>query len=127
MQHRSGEETMAYRSVISGIVSGVAMIMMASRAADAQIDNMVPPVGSLMWHYECKAGAQCPTRCTVKGTELFSTGNFQSLTILQIPNQVYWIRVNTGQANVDYVVQADQVACSISGATLMSAKSAPRP
>ena len=118
---------MACRSMILGIAFSVMMIMTAPRAVNAQVDNMVPPVGSMMWHYECKAGAQCPTKCTIKGTELFQTGNFQSLTILQIPNQVYWIRVATGQSNLEYVAQADQFTCSISGATLMSAKSAPRP
>ena len=99
-----------------------ALVALAPRVVNAQVENMVPPAGAMMWHYECQPGAQCPTKCTVKGTELFSTGNYASLTIVQISNQGYWFRIDTGQTNVDYVAQADQVICSIVGATLKSAR-----
>ena len=98
------------------------VVLVSPLVADAQVENMVPPAGAMMWHYECQPGTQCPTKCAVEGTEVFATGNYLSLTILQIPNQVYWFRINTGQTNVDYVAQADQVICSVVGATLKSVR-----
>jgi hypothetical protein len=106
--------------LVGAVAFGAVAIL--PRMANAQVDNMVPPAGSMMWHYECKTGTQCPTKCAVRGTELFSSGNYVSLTIVQIPGQVYWFRIDTGQGNVDYVAQADQVVCSMAGATMTSAR-----
>src|ERR1043166_6881592 len=86
-----------------------ALAVLTPCEVDAQVENLVPPAGAMMWHYECQPGTQCPTKCTVKGTELFSTSNYVSLTILKIPDQVYWFRIDTGQTNVDYVAQADEM------------------
>ena len=110
------------RSLLTWGAALSALAVLTPCEVDAQVENMVPPAGAMMWHYECQVGTQCPTKCTVKGTELFSTGNYVSLTILQIPDQVYWFRIDTGQTNVDYVAQADQVICSVVGATLKSAR-----
>ena len=101
----------------------IALLALGSpRPAHAQADNLSLPQGSTMWHYQCKAGIQCPTRCSVKGSELFSTSEYVSLTIAQIPGQVYWIRIDTGQTHIDYIAQGDQVICSIVGATLASTR-----
>jgi|SRR5215216_3602519 len=90
----------------------------APEMLNAQSGNMVPPAGAVTWHYQCKSG-ECPTRCTISGTELFSTGSYFALTVVQLPNHGYWVRIDTGQKNIDYVAGTDQLACSISGATLM--------
>jgi hypothetical protein len=110
------------RSLLTAGAALSALVALAPRVVNAQVENMVPPAGAMMWHYECQVGTQCPTKCTVKGTELFTTGNYASLTIVQISNQGYWFRIDTGQTNVDYVAQADQVICSIVGAMLKSAR-----
>lgn len=89
----------------------------AAAAADGQVDAPNVPPGAIPWHYECKGG-DCPTKCTVNGNELFQTGGYASLTILQLPDRRHWIRVQTGQTNIDYVIQADQVWCTVTGATL---------
>jgi hypothetical protein len=65
---------------------------------------------------------QLPDKVCRRGTELFSTGNYISLTIVQLPSRSYWFRVDTGKGKVDYIAQADQVNCSIIGATLISAR-----
>jgi hypothetical protein len=92
-------------------------------AANAQMENITPPSGAMAWHYECKARTKCPTSCRAKGNELFQTADYRSITILQMPNQGFWIRVDTRQANIDYVgAQVDQVICSIAGATLIFAR-----
>jgi hypothetical protein len=96
--------------------------LLAVGPANAQTENLSMPTGSTTWHYECKPGTQCPTKCAVGGTELFSTGNYTSLTIVQLPGRSYWFRVDTGHGKVDYIMQADQVNCSIIGATLSSAR-----
>jgi len=93
--------------------------LLAMSMANAQVENLSMPTGSTTWHYECKADTQCPTKCAVGGTELFSTGNYISLTIMQLPSRGYWFRVDTGKGKVDYITQADQVNCSIMGATLI--------
>ena len=111
---------MARRSFTLAFAVGI-LGAVALQHASAQVDNIVPPPGSMTWQYECKAGTQCPTQCAVKGTELFATSNYQTVTIVRIPEQAYWIRIDTGQGTIDYVAQADQVACSIAGATLKSA------
>jgi hypothetical protein len=110
------------RSLLTAGAALSALVALAPRVVNAQVENMVPPAGAMMWHYECQPGTQCPTKCAVKGTELFTTGNYASLTIVQISNQSYWFRIDTGQTNVDYVAQADQVICSIVGAMLKSAR-----
>jgi hypothetical protein len=111
------------RSLLTWGAALSALAVLTPCEVDAQVENMVPPAGAMMWHYECQVGTQCPTKCTVKGTELFSTSDYASLTIVQMPNQVYWIRLDTGQKNVDYVItQADPVMCTIVGATLKSAR-----
>jgi hypothetical protein len=96
-----------------------------------QPNDASPPPGSMMWHYECNGGTQCPTTCTIKGNQVFTTSDYASFTITQIPNQVFWFQVDTGDKAIDYVVQSDQVVCSISGAVLKaaraSASSEPRP
>jgi SAM-dependent methyltransferase len=96
--------------------------LLAVGTANAQTENLSMPAGSTTWHYECKPGANCPTKCAAGGTELFSTGNYTSLTIVQLPGRSYWFRVDTGHGKVDYITQADQVNCSIIGATLSSAR-----
>jgi hypothetical protein len=114
--------TIMVRNLLTWGAALSALAVLTPCEADAQVENLVPPAGAMMWHYECQPGTQCPTKCMVKGTDLFSTGNYVSLTILQIPNQVYWFRIDTGQTNVDYVAQADQVICSVVGAMLKSAR-----
>jgi hypothetical protein len=98
------------------------IVGLTPNAINAQAANFVPPAGSMMWHYQCKAGAQCPTKCTVQGNELFSTGAFVSLRIWQIPNNIYWFQLEAGANIVDFIVQSpNQFACTIAGATLVSA------
>jgi len=102
----------------------VAATVLLPFAVGAQVENLTPPSGSMTWHYECKARKNCPTSCKAKGNELFATSDYRFITILQFPTQGFWIRIDTGQGNVDYVgFQGDQVICSIAGATLIFARS----
>ena len=112
---------MARCFVVPVLAVGVLAAVVAPLPAAAQADNMSPPPGAMTWQYECKEGASCPTRCAVKGTELFSTSNYKTLTIVRIPEQAYWLRIDTGQGTIDYVAQADEIVCSMAGATLKSA------
>jgi len=91
-------------------------------SAIAQAQEISVPSGSMEWRYECPAGAQCPTTCSIKGNQIFSTANYTSVTIFQLPNQVFWFRVDTGDKMVEFVMAADQMACSISGASLKAAR-----
>ncbi len=103
------------------LIGLTALALVRPGTVEAQIDNVSPPAGSMIWQYECKPGIKCPTRCVVKGTELFSTDDFLSLTILQRPDPVYWLRIDYGHTLVDYVGyggQAYELSCSIIGATL---------
>jgi len=112
-------------STAIGAIALTTLFALAPLAAKAGSDNIVPPPGSMMWNYECKPGVECPTRCAAKGTELFSTGSYLTLTILQLPNQAFWFQIDTGQTFVYYLVaQSDPVVCSVSGATLVSARAA---
>ena len=112
--------TMARRSFALALAVGVLAAAVAPQPASAQAGNMLAPPGSMTWQYECKDGTQCPTRCAVKGTELFSSSNYKTLTIVRIPEQAYWIRIDTGQGTIDYVAQADEIVCSMAGAALKS-------
>ena len=109
-----------------GAIAFTALVALQPCAASAGSDDVVLPPGAMTWTYECKPGVECPTKCSMKGTELFSTGNYLSFTIIQIPAQAFWFRIDTGQTFVHYFIAqnniADQVSCSIAGATLMSAR-----
>jgi hypothetical protein len=103
---------------ISAIVFSLVFAPCKARAQENKIE--LPP-GAMTWNYECKAGAQCPTKCSAKGTELFQTSNYTSMTIVQIADQVFWFRVDTGKNMIEYVTKSEQVICSITGAGLKSA------
>jgi hypothetical protein len=96
--------------------------LLVAPAANGQAGNVALPAGSMTWQYQCKAGSQCPTKCTVQGAELFSTSNYVALTIVELPNKRFWFQVDTGLGPVDYLTQADTVTCSIAGAMLTSAR-----
>ena len=99
----------------------IVLIVVPPGTANAQAENVVLPSGSMMWRYECKAGTQCPTKCSAQGKDLFETGNFVSLTIVKMTNNEHWLRVDAGSSKIDYVIQTDQFTCTISGAALTSA------
>jgi hypothetical protein len=94
---------------------------------NAQTENVAPPARATTWHYLCKTG-DCPTKCSVSGTELFSTGSYLALIVTQLPNRSYWISIDTGQKEINYIGSgADQMACIIAGATLQSFRAAEPP
>jgi hypothetical protein len=110
-------------SVISVLVATAAGLIV-SVPSRAQSDKLTLPPGAVEWQYECKGG-DCPTRCAMAGTELFSTGSFSKFTIVQFPNQSVWFRISTEATSVDYIYFApgnrgDQVVCSMGGAALTS-------
>jgi hypothetical protein len=109
---------MGRNSFISGVA--VSALVLTARASSAETGNFTLPAGSMSWHYECKSGTQCPTKCTVQGTELVSTGNYISLTIAKVPDKTFWLHIDTGVVPVDYIFQAESVTCSLSNATLTS-------
>src|SRR5262245_53065781 len=86
-----------------------------------QPSDASPPPGTMMWQYECNAGTQCPTTCTINGNPFFQTSDYATLTITQIPNRVFWVQLDTGDKIIDYLVQSD-VVCSITGAVLKAAR-----
>jgi hypothetical protein len=88
----------------------------------AQANEISVPSGSMEWQYECPAGTSCPTVCKIGANEIFSTANYASVTILQLPKQVFWFRIDTGAKMAEFVLRAEQVNCSISGATLKAAR-----
>jgi hypothetical protein len=77
-----------------------------------------PAQKALTWFYECKPGTQCPTSCTNAGKDLFSTSDYASLTISQMNHQLYWIKVDTGQKTLEYVIAGEHLQCTIAGAKL---------
>jgi hypothetical protein len=91
-------------------------------SANAQGSEISVPAGSMEWQYECPAGVSCPTTCTAAGNQIFSTANYASVTIFQLPRQAYWVRIDTGDKMVEFVAVGSQVACSINGAKLKAAR-----
>jgi hypothetical protein len=88
------------------------------------------PAGATMLRYECPSGSQCPSRCTVGPNEILQTSNYDSIVIVEYPNRTMWLRLDTGQGNVDfdYVLAAsDSLACRIDGATLITAAATDKP
>jgi hypothetical protein len=87
-------------------------------ARAAQPPEIVAPAGSVTWHYECKVG-DCAAKCAVNGAELFSTGTFFGLIIMKLPDQGFWIEIDAGKINVDYVQTSpgDKLLCTITGGT----------
>jgi len=84
-------------SVVSATAFGaLALFLPNIPSVNAQPTEVSPPPGSMMWHYECKAGTQCPTAYAVKGNQVFATANYASFTIRQIPNQIFLLKVDTG-------------------------------
>ena len=111
---------MARNSLIWGAAFS-ALIALTPRVSSAETDNFALPAGSMSWQYECKAGRQCPTKCTVQGADLFSTTNYVSLTITKMPDKAVWFQLDTGTVPINYIFfQAESVTCSIAGATLTS-------
>jgi hypothetical protein len=112
------------RLLIAWVAASGALIGFAPSvpSANAQAQEISVPTGSMEWRYECPAGGQCPTTCSIKGNQIFSTANYTSVTVFQLPNQVFWFRVDTGDKMVEFVMAADQMACSISGASLKAAR-----
>jgi hypothetical protein len=85
-------------------------------SANAQAHEISVPPGSMEWQYECHAGVACPTACSSKGDQIFTTANYASVTIFRLPNRVYWFRIDTGNNMVEYFLESDQLVCSITGA-----------
>jgi hypothetical protein len=112
------------RLLIAWVAASGALIGFAPSvpSANAQAQEISVPTGSMEWRYECPAGGQCPTTCSIKGNQIFSTANYTSVTVFQLPNQVFWFRVDTGDKMVEFVMAADQMACSITGASLKAAR-----
>lgn len=73
---------------------------------------------ALTWSYECKPGIQCPSSCSNAGKELFSTSDYVSLTISQMNDKLFWIKVDTGQKPLEFVLESDHLQCTVSGARL---------
>jgi hypothetical protein len=74
------------------------------------------------WQYECQAGVACPTACSSKGDQIFTTANYASVTIFRLPNRVYWFRIDTGGNMVEFFLESDQLVCSITGAKFKAAR-----
>jgi len=115
------------RTAAMSLVALGAVGLFASAPARADDEKTVLPPGSVTWRYECKNN-DCPLKCTLGGNELFSTGTFSTLTLMQLPDHGYWFRITTEQSSVDYVYlaqarQADAVMCTVGGATLTSLRS----
>jgi hypothetical protein len=102
-------------------VAVIACLIWAASLAAALADGTASPT-MLTWSYKCSPGIQCPSTCTSGGKNLFSTSDYLSLTISHMSNHLFWIKVDTGQKPVDYVIEADQLLCTISGATLASVR-----
>jgi hypothetical protein len=90
-------------------------------SANAQANEISVPAGSMQWQYECPAGVSCPTICSIKGNQIFSTADYALVTIFQLPRQAYWFRVDTGDKMVEFIFEGEQMVCSITGAKLKAA------
>ena len=104
--------------VVAGILAVVAAaVTQTAFAAEAPVT--VPPPGAVTWYYDCKVG-DCKASCAVNGTELFQTGNFFGLLVMQLGDRRAWIRIDTGQSHVDFLqlTAIDKLQCNVSGPTV---------
>ena len=104
-----------------------AIAALAPEPSFAQAGDVVPPTGAVMWQYECKIG-DCSAKCTLNGTELFSSGSIFGLTVMQIPERGYWFRIDAGQSSVDYLqmLRTEQMTCLVTGASTVRITESPR-
>ena len=91
-------------------------------SANAQATEITLPAGSMEWVYECRAGVSCPTTCSLQGKEVFSTANYVSITVVRLPDHVYWFRVDTGDKPAEFIFDGGQIVCSFNTATLKTAR-----
>jgi hypothetical protein len=113
------------RSLSTAFIAAFAAVVGFAPSAGAQGGDIALPPSSMEWRYECHAGEQCPTTCSIGGAQIFTTANYVSLTILQLPNQVFWFRVDTGDKMVEYVLTGERINCAMAGATLKAARAWP--
>jgi hypothetical protein len=110
------------RRILVAWVGAFSALVGFAPSANAQANEISVPTGSMEWRYECPAGVQCPTTCSIKGNQLFSTADYAAVTIFQFPRQVYWFRIDTGDKVIEFILEGEQMACSIAGATLKAAR-----
>ena len=97
------------------------IVLLLPDASNAQTGNAAPSSGTKTWRYECKSG-NCPTKCSVGSGDLFSTGSFSVLTINQVSDRTFWIRVESGQKNSEYIIDGgERLICAVSDAVSTSA------
>ena len=101
------------------LICGLLLLLPGVALAQSDTVKSAPP--AMTWRYDCVAGTQCPSNCSLAGKELFSTSDYHSITIAELSGPVYWIKIDTGQRIIEYIGQSEQFHCMISGALLVSA------
>jgi hypothetical protein len=104
------------------VIASGAVVGFAPGAPSANAQAISLPAGSMEWQYECPAGAQCLTTCSIKGNQIFTTADYATLTIIRLPHQGYWLRIDTGDKTVEWILEGEQPLCSIAGATLKASR-----
>ena len=96
-----------------------ALTLFVPVGSTAQTGSTAPSSAPKTWRYECKTG-NCPTRCMVGNNEIFTTGSFAQLTITQVSDHAWWVRIESGQSNNEYIVDGERLVCTISNAASTS-------
>src|SRR5262245_15836112 len=106
-----------------GIAFSAALAVAGTVAsAMAQSIDISLPAGSMEWRYECQAGVSWPTVCSLQGKTIFSTADYASVTIVRLPGRAYWFRFDTEDKPVEFVVEGEQLVCSINSPAVKAAR-----